>query len=190
MCVCVLSCFGHVQLFVTLRTVTHQAPLSMGFSSKNTGVGCQALLQGIFLTQGLKLSLYVSCIGRQGRITVVSKRKMRAKTDCSLLPAQFPCVEQWLELNTSRGHECRNEMNERLKKCMNQQTENKWTQDLFKLYKPKVEFEWNIKNFQISGSPLEKQLVRKEYHKWKAMRKRRQRETNLQRGEERKSWCL
>ena len=29
-----------------------QAPLSMEFSSKNTGVGCQALLQGIFPTQG------------------------------------------------------------------------------------------------------------------------------------------
>ena len=29
MCVCVLS---HVQLYVTRRTVTHQTPLSMGFS--------------------------------------------------------------------------------------------------------------------------------------------------------------
>ena len=29
-----------------------QAPLSMGFPSKNTGVGCHALLQGIFPTQG------------------------------------------------------------------------------------------------------------------------------------------
>ena len=28
-----------------------QAPLSMGFSSKNTGVGCHFLLQGIFPTQ-------------------------------------------------------------------------------------------------------------------------------------------
>ena len=28
------------------------APLSMGFSRKNTGVGCHALLQSIFLTQG------------------------------------------------------------------------------------------------------------------------------------------
>ena len=27
-----LSCFSHVQLFVTLWTVAHQAPLSMGFS--------------------------------------------------------------------------------------------------------------------------------------------------------------
>ena len=30
-----------------------QAPLSMGFSTKNTAVGCHFLLQGIFLTQGL-----------------------------------------------------------------------------------------------------------------------------------------
>ena len=28
---CVLSCFSHVQLFGTLWTVAHQAPLSMGF---------------------------------------------------------------------------------------------------------------------------------------------------------------
>ena len=32
-------------------TVACQAPLSMGFSSKNTGVGCHVLLQGIFPTQ-------------------------------------------------------------------------------------------------------------------------------------------
>ena len=30
--VCVLSCSSHVQLFVTLWTVTCPAPLSMGFS--------------------------------------------------------------------------------------------------------------------------------------------------------------
>ena len=33
-------------------TVTHQAPLPMEFSGKNTGVGCHALFQGILLTQG------------------------------------------------------------------------------------------------------------------------------------------
>ena len=48
----VLSCFSCIQLFATLWTVACQAPLSMGFSSKNSGVGCHALLQGIFLTQG------------------------------------------------------------------------------------------------------------------------------------------
>ena len=50
--VCVLSRFSHVRLFVTPWTVACQAPLSVGFSSKNAGVGCHALLQGILPTQG------------------------------------------------------------------------------------------------------------------------------------------
>ena len=54
---CVLSLLSCDRLFVTPWTVAHQAPLTMGFSRKNTGVGCHALLQGIFLTQGLNLSL-------------------------------------------------------------------------------------------------------------------------------------
>ena len=48
MCVCihvccaVLSCFNHVQLFATLWTVAHQAPLSMGFSRQEhwSGLPC------------------------------------------------------------------------------------------------------------------------------------------------------
>ena len=55
--VCALSHFSHVRLLATPWTVAHQAPLSVGFSSKNTGVGCRALLQGIFLTQGSNLHL-------------------------------------------------------------------------------------------------------------------------------------
>ena len=47
-----MSHFSHVQLFVTLRIVACQAPLSMDFPGKNTGVGCHFLLQGVFLTQG------------------------------------------------------------------------------------------------------------------------------------------
>ena len=35
---CVLS-LSHIRLSVTLWTVAHQAPLSMGFSGKNTGWG-------------------------------------------------------------------------------------------------------------------------------------------------------
>ena len=42
-----------VSLFTTLWTVAHQAPLSVDSPGKNTGVGCHALLQGIFLIQGL-----------------------------------------------------------------------------------------------------------------------------------------
>ena len=55
-CVCAQS-HSHVQLFVA-----HQTPLSMGFSSKNTRVGCHFLLQGIFLSHGLNHIFCVSCI--------------------------------------------------------------------------------------------------------------------------------
>ena len=42
------------QSYLTLHDPSdHQAPLSMGLSTNNTGVGCYSLLQGIFLTQGL-----------------------------------------------------------------------------------------------------------------------------------------
>ena len=43
-----------VRLFATRRTVAHQAPHPWNYLSKNTGVGRHSLLQGIFLTQGLK----------------------------------------------------------------------------------------------------------------------------------------
>ena len=48
---CMLSHFSHVQLFVTLSSIAFQAPLSMNFPGKNTGVGFHAPLQGIFPIQ-------------------------------------------------------------------------------------------------------------------------------------------
>ena len=54
--------FNLVQLFVTPWTVACQASLCMGFSRKNTGVGCHFLLQQIFPTQGVNQD---SCIGMQ-----------------------------------------------------------------------------------------------------------------------------
>ena len=42
-----------VHFFVTLWTTVHQTPLSMEFSSKNTGVVCHFLLQGIFQIRGM-----------------------------------------------------------------------------------------------------------------------------------------
>ena len=50
-----LSHVSRVQPCVTPLTAAHQAPLSLDSPGKNTGVGCHALLQGIFLTQGLNL---------------------------------------------------------------------------------------------------------------------------------------
>ena len=50
-------CVCCAQLFVTPWTVALQVPLSMGFPSKNTGMGCHFLLQGIFPTRGPNLGL-------------------------------------------------------------------------------------------------------------------------------------
>ena len=40
-----LGHFSCVRLYATPWTAAHQVPLSLGFSSKNTGVGCHFLLQ-------------------------------------------------------------------------------------------------------------------------------------------------
>ena len=57
MCVLALSRFSCVRLFETLWTVTLCARDSPG---KNTGVGCHALLQGIFPTPGSNPRLLTS----------------------------------------------------------------------------------------------------------------------------------
>ena len=48
----VCQALSRVQLFVTPWAVARQAPLSMGFSGKNTGVGCHFLLQGVCMCNG------------------------------------------------------------------------------------------------------------------------------------------
>ena len=62
--VCTLST---VQLFANPWTAAQQAPLSMGFPRKNTGVGCRFLLQGIFPTPNPSIkpaSLLSPALGR------------------------------------------------------------------------------------------------------------------------------
>ena len=78
MCMCMLSHFSHVQLFVTLWTVAHQAPLSMGFSRQEywSGLLCPSLgdlpnsgtepaslmspaLTGWFFTTSTNVSMYI-----------------------------------------------------------------------------------------------------------------------------------
>ena len=57
------SVLSHVQLFL-LRGCSPPVSFVHGDSpGKNTGVGCQALLQEIFLTHGLNSCLLHSCIG-------------------------------------------------------------------------------------------------------------------------------
>ena len=57
-CVYMLSRFSRVQIYATLWIVACPQWDSPG---KNTGVGCHALLQGIFQTQGLNLFLIYTC---------------------------------------------------------------------------------------------------------------------------------
>ena len=59
-CCCCLVLKSCLTLCHTPWTVAHKSPLSMGFSGKNTGVGCHALLQGICPTQGLNPESLVS----------------------------------------------------------------------------------------------------------------------------------
>ena len=51
---CVLSCFSHVQLFVTLWTVARQAPLSMGFSRQEYWTGLPHPSPGDLPNPGIK----------------------------------------------------------------------------------------------------------------------------------------
>ena len=53
--VCMLSCFICVRLFAALWTVPSRFLCPWDSPGKNIGLGCHALLQGIFLTQGLNL---------------------------------------------------------------------------------------------------------------------------------------
>ena len=66
---CVLSRSSSVQLFATLWTIAHQAPLSMGFSRQEYWSGLLYLPPGDLPNPGIKHQgssiIYVSCIGRQ-----------------------------------------------------------------------------------------------------------------------------
>ena len=60
-CACVLSCFSHVQLFVTLCTITGQAPLFMGFSRQRYWSGLPCPPPGDLPDPGSEpVSLYIS----------------------------------------------------------------------------------------------------------------------------------
>ena len=53
-CACMLSHFSCVRLFVTLRTIGHQAPMSMGFSRQEYWSGLLCLPPGDLPNPGIK----------------------------------------------------------------------------------------------------------------------------------------
>ena len=76
MCVCMLSHFSHVQLFVTSWTVAHQALLSMGFSRQEYWSGMPFPSPGDLPNPGIK-PMSLSSLQLAGRFfTTVSPGKL------------------------------------------------------------------------------------------------------------------
>ena len=59
-CVCVLNHFRCVQLFATLLTIAHQAPVSMGFSRQESWSGLPCLPSGDLPNPGIKPPSFIS----------------------------------------------------------------------------------------------------------------------------------
>ena len=75
-CVCVcVSCYRHVQLFATLCTRAHQAPLFMGFSRHEywSGLPCSPL--GHLSDPGIQLFLLCLLHWQVGSLPLASLRK-------------------------------------------------------------------------------------------------------------------
>ena len=60
MCMCVLSCFSHVQFLQPYGSQTTTILYPCDSPGENTRVGCHNLLQEIFLTQVSNLNLFIS----------------------------------------------------------------------------------------------------------------------------------
>lgn len=81
-------------------------------------------------------------LGGTNNSSVQNKDVLEGKALVWFVTYLTPGIEQCLELNTSWGDECINEMNERLKKCMNQQVGKKRAQGFSKLYKLIVQMKY------------------------------------------------
>ena len=104
----VLSRFSCIWLLVTLWAVAHQGPLSRGFSTKNTRVGCHAFFEGIFLTQGSNSQLFTSTALADGFFTTSATWKtlvsIQIKAISSFLAIHI-CSSQPAALNILLGKE-------------------------------------------------------------------------------------
>ena len=89
-CVCAKSLQACPNLCDPMASA-HQAPLSMGFSNKSTGVGCHALLQEILLTQESNPSLLCLLHWQTGSLPLAPPGKPRQKgASFQLLIVTFP----------------------------------------------------------------------------------------------------
>ena len=96
MCVCIymsahvrVCTLSNVQLFANPWTAAHQAPLSMGFPRKNTGVGCRFLLQGIFPTPASNSHLFCLLHWREDSLPTLPPGKLMLCLCISLFILKF-----------------------------------------------------------------------------------------------------
>ena len=108
---CILNCFIHVWLFVTVWTVACQTPLSIGISRQEYGVGCHFLFCGILLTQRSnphllhwQVDLYQLCyLGSLGYAIILRKNWKLTSLKLTLEPTSYLIGLRWLSFNFSPG---------------------------------------------------------------------------------------
>ena len=94
---------SRVWLFVTPWIVAHQAPLSMGFSRQEYWSGLPILLlQGIFPTQGLSLSLLCLLHWQVDSLLLVPPRKPDLYL-CLLIHLYNNSMNWWFSINEESG---------------------------------------------------------------------------------------
>ena len=115
-----LSRFSHVWLFLTLWTVGRQVPLSMEFSNflgNSTRMGCHALLQGIFPTQGSNPYL-LHLLHWQADYLPLSHLRSPDLSVIHLKDFSVSCYFSFLENETVQDHRISNRCY-----CINQMTQ-------------------------------------------------------------------
>ena len=111
LCACMLSCFSHVQLFVTLWMVASQAPMTMGFSRQEYWSGLPCPPPGDLSNPGIKpVSLKCPTLAARSLPLVSVQFSSVAQScltlcnpmDCSTLG--FTVHHQFLELAQTHVH--------------------------------------------------------------------------------------
>ena len=70
----------------------HEAPLSLGFSRQNTGVGCHCFSRTTALSNSMKLS-HARGATQDGRVMVERSDRMWSTGDGNGKPLQYSCLE-------------------------------------------------------------------------------------------------
>ena len=97
----VLIHFTQVWFFASQQTVACQTSLSLGFSRKNTGVGCHALFQGIFLTQGSNPHLLRLLHWQAGFLSLVTHGKLHLLISNNMVDIKHHLMEKEMATHSS-----------------------------------------------------------------------------------------